>query len=82
MGELIIIGKSSTVMIGDSVKGGFRVTWRKDNAKDIAIAEKTFKEYIRKGWLAIGEVSGKKKQIFAFNPDLEKIVLSPFMIGG
>lgn len=82
MGELIIIGKSSTVMIGDSVKDSFRVIWSRNNAKDIAIAEKTFKEYIRKGWLAIGEVSGKKKQIFDFNPDLEKIVLSPFMIGG
>ena len=77
-----VIGRSSTVMSGDTVEGELRLTWRDGDSEEIALAEKTFKEYIKKGWLAISEGSGKKKQIFTFNPDLEKIVLAPLMIGG
>ena len=77
-----VIGKSSTLITGDVVKEELRLTWRKGNTREIACAEKTFKEYINKGWLAIGEESGKKTQIFAFNPDLEKIILAPIVIGG
>ena len=82
MGELRIIGKTSTVMLGESVEGDLRLTWRKDNDKEVALAEKTFKEYINKGWLAVSEVLGQKTQIFTFNPDLEKITLSPILVGG
>lgn len=82
MGELRIIGKSPTALAGDVVEGDLRLSWRKDNAEEVALAEKTFKDYIDKGWLAIGEISGKKTMIFAFDPDLEKIVLSPLMMGG
>ena len=79
---LKVIGKSSTIMAGDVVKEDLRLTWSKENADQVAIAEKTFREYVGKGWLAISEVSGKGTQIFAFNPDLEEIVLAPFVIGG
>ena len=82
MGELRVIGRSPIVMVGDVVEGDLKLTWRKGNAKEIAIAENIFKEYIIKGWLAIGEDSGKKKQIFTFNPDLEKITLTPLFMGG
>ena len=64
VGELKEIGKASTVMVGDIVQGEFRVIWRTDNKKEIRYAEKTFIEYVNKGWIAIGEVAGKKKQIF------------------
>lgn len=77
-----VIGRSPTVMSGDIVEGELRLTWRKGDSEEIALAEMTFKEYIKKGWLAIGEESGKKKQIFTFNPDLEVIVLAPLMMGG
>ena len=82
MGELRVIGKSSTVMVGDIVEGDLRLTWRKENEEEMAFAEKTFKEYLTKGWIAIGEAKGMKKQIFTFNPSLEKIVLAPLMMGG
>lgn len=82
MGELRVIGKSSTLMFGEHVEGDLRLTWRKDSAEEAARAEKTFKEYVSRGWLAIGEASGRKKQIFAFDPDLERIVLSPIMVSG
>lgn len=82
VGELRVIGRSSTVMVGDIVQGDFRVIWRNDKVEEILFAEKTFKEYINKGWIAIGEVAGKKKQIFNFDPHLDKILLAPLMVGG
>jgi len=69
-------------MYGDIVEGELRLTWSKDNLEEVALAEKTFREHIIKGWLAFGETSGEKKQIFTFNPNLEKIVLAPIVEGG
>ena len=82
MGELRVIGRVSTVAVGDAVEGDLRITWRKNNLEETALAEKTFQEYINRGWIAVGEASGKKMQIFKFNPDLERIVLAPLMVGG
>jgi len=82
LGELKILGKMPIVMYGERIDGDLKLTWRKDNAEEVALAEKTFKEYINKGWFAISEVSGKKKQIFTFNPDFEKIILVPIIVGG
>ncbi len=82
MGELRIIGNSPTVIAGEVVEGETRLTWNKVNVKEVDRAEKMFKECTEKGWLAIGEIGGKKMQIFSFNPDLEKIVLTPLALGG
>ena len=82
LGELRVIHRSPTGMRKDLVQGELRLTWQTGNADEIARAEETFKAYIRKGWLAIGEGPGPKKQIFAFNPDLETIVLAPLVMGG
>ncbi len=82
MGELRVIGRSSTVMVGDIVQGNLRVIWRKENTEEVVFAEKTFREYIHQGWIAIGEAAGKKKQIFTFDPNLEKILLAPLLVGG
>ena len=82
MGELKILGKMPIVMYGERIDGDLKLTWRKDNAEEVALAEKTFNEYINKGWFAISEVLGKKKQIFTFDPDSEKILLVPIIVGG
>lgn len=82
MGELRIIGKSPTVVAGDVVEGEIRLTWNKGNVEEIERAEKIFNEYREKGWLAVGEIAGRKIQIFNFNPDLEKIILIPLELGG
>lgn len=82
MGELRVIGKSPVVMVGDTVDRELRLTWGNNNAQELVLAKKTFDEYINKGWIAIAEVSGKKMQIFTFNPDLETIVLAPLTAGG
>ncbi len=82
VGELLISGKKSMVLAGETVEGEIRLTWRKDNAEEVALAEKTFKEYITRGWFAVGEKSGKKAQIFVFDPYFERIVLGPIAAGG
>ena len=82
MGELRVIGKSPIVIAGDVIEGEIRLTWSKENAGEVAQAENVFREYLDRGWLAIGEVRDRKMQIFAFNPDLERIILSPLMLGG
>ena len=82
MGELRIIGKSPVFIADEVVEGEIRFTWSKGNAEEVDKAEKMFKEYVEKGWLAIGEVADRKMQIFAFNPDLDKIVLTPLALGG
>ena len=82
VGELLIVGKKSIVMNGETVEGELKFTWRKDNAEEVALAEKTFKEYIARGWLAVGEKSGKMTQIFIFDPNFDRIVLQPIAVGG
>lgn len=82
LGEMRVISRSPTGMREDILEGELRLTWRKGDAEEIALAEETFKKYIQRGWLAIGEGPGQKKQIFTFNPDLEKIVLAPLVMGG
>ena len=82
LGELRVIRKSPTGIQKDSVQDELRLTWRTGDADEIARAEETFQTYLQKGWLAIGEGPGPKKQIFTFNPDLEKIVLAPLVMGG
>ena len=74
-----VISKSPKVASEDITK--LKLSWRKHNSEEITKAETTFNEYIKKGWLAIGEKSGKKKQIFRFNPNLETITLAPLVIG-
>ncbi|MFH0748770.1 MAG: hypothetical protein V1915_02465 [Candidatus Bathyarchaeota archaeon] len=82
MGELKVIGRTPIVIAGDVVEGEINLTWRQDNAEEIAYAEKTFKEYTDRGWLAICEVGDKKKQIFVFDAKLEYITLFPLNLGG
>lgn len=82
MGELRVIGMSPTVVAGEVVEGEFKISWSKSCPEDVEHAEKTFREYVNKGWLATGEIAGKRKQIFAFDPNLEKIMLFPLILGG
>jgi hypothetical protein len=80
-GKLRIIDGPSAI-IENAADGKLVLTWSKDNVEQIALAQKTFNEYLNKGWFAIGEAAGKKTQIFTFNADLEEIVLTQFVMGG
>ena len=82
MGELKIIGISPTVVAGEVIEGEFELHWEKSNEDDVRKAAEVFQEYAQKGWLATGESNGRRKQIFSFDPDLERIVLFPVILGG
>lgn len=59
------------------------ISWDKENAKEVVLAEKKFKEHVRQGWLAFTiSPDNKKIQIFDFNPELEKLFLVPLSEGG
>ena len=58
------------MIVEDIVQEDLRVTWNKENVEEMVFAENIFSEYIHQGWIAIGEVSGKNKQSFTFDPDI------------
>jgi len=59
------------------------LSWNKEDPAEIASAEKMFKEYTRKGWLAfVVTTDNKTNQVFTFNPEFEKIQLVPIVEGG
>lgn len=59
------------------------LAWDEESPEEIAAAEKTFREYIRKGWLAF-EVTAdnKKKQTFSFDTSANQIHLVRLVEGG
>ena len=77
-----MIGTSPTVIAGEVIEGELRLTWSKESTKEMAQAESIFNEYTDRGWLAVGEIGDRKMQIFKFDPNLERITLSPLNLGG
>lgn len=82
VGELLIVGRKPMVVAGEDVEAELRLIWHIGNTEEVAIAEKTFKDYASKGWLAVGEKSDKMTQIFKFDPTFDRIILGPMAVGG
>ena len=75
-------GKSGLYVLDGS--GDSRFMWSKDNPDEIDAAKKTFKRLKEKGYLAYSvQADGSKGQVMAaFNPDVEKIIMAPALVGG
>ncbi|MFQ6095052.1 MAG: hypothetical protein ACE5NN_02800 [Candidatus Bathyarchaeia archaeon] len=59
------------------------LSWNSEDPEEAASAERTFREYTRKGWLAFVVTPDKrKKQVFSFDPKFRKIQLVPLVEGG
>ncbi len=59
------------------------LSWNKENPEELASAERMFREYTRKGWLAfVVTPDNEKKQVFSFNPKFGRIQLVPLVEGG
>lgn len=59
------------------------LSWNKENLEEIALAEKKFREYIHKGWVAFVVTSdNEKKQVFTFDPVFERLQLIRLVEGG
>ena len=71
-------------MAGTEEKNGRVIlTWNEKSTGEIDAAEKTFNEYVRKGWLAFKlTADNKKKQIFAFDTSANQIHLIRLVEGG
>lgn len=74
MGRLAIMGP----------EGDTKLIWDSDNEEEVANARRTFDDLRRKGYAAYSvKRSGKKgKVITEFDPDAEKIILIPRVVGG
>ena len=82
MGDLLILGRKPVIAAHETAEAEIRLSWHTNNTQGITEAEKTFNEYASKGWLAVGEKSGRISQIFHFDPTLDKITLGPMAVGG
>ncbi len=73
-GEIAVMG----------VDGDTKVIWDSDNEDEVKNAKRTFKELIKKGFLAftVGKKGKQDEQIDEFDKELEKIILVPAMEGG
>lgn len=57
--------------------------WDRCSAEEVERARRRFEEYMKKGWLAFRVTSDNRKvQVYAFDTELEKIVLVPIVEGG
>jgi hypothetical protein len=57
------------------------LTWRKDDAEDVAKARDFFQNLTKQGWLATRH-SGGLQRILDFKAEYEELVFIPFAEGG
>lgn len=64
--------------------GDTRIIWSIDNEDEVANARRTFDEMTKKGFRAysVTRKGEKDKQIREFDPEAEKIILAPALVGG
>jgi len=75
MGELSIMGR----------QGDTKIIWDANRREEVDAARKTFDDLRAKGYLAFevtGEKGEKGRQVFAFDPNAERLILAPPMRGG
>lgn len=64
--------------------GDLKIVWDSDRPTEVEGAKKTFDEFKQKGYLAYKvNKSGDKGEVMkSFEPEAEKIILAPRMMGG
>lgn len=76
MGEMAVMDRS----------GDLKVIWDKNNPDEVEAARKQFEELTSKKRFLAYRVEGKKGEkgevIRTFDPDAERIILAPPMVGG
>lgn len=70
--------------IMDQEEGDLKVIWDSEKQEEVDAAKEQFDKLIKKGYLAykVGEKGKPSTQIKKFDPDLEKIIMSPQVVGG
>jgi hypothetical protein len=61
-----------------------KVYWDPDNEDEVESARATFNSLVKKGFTAyaVKEKGGKGEVLQEFDPDAERIILAPAMVGG
>jgi hypothetical protein len=73
MSELRVLGKG----------GDMKISWNRENKKEVDAAKETFEQRIKEGWSAFGDKFGSKgDKIKSFDEYAERIVLVPPISGG
>ena len=76
MGELRVMGRG----------GDTKLSWNAENVAEVENARRTFEELVTvKGfaaWSVKGRSGEKDKRITAFDPEAERILIVPPMVGG
>ncbi len=75
---------------GDSVisvmgqRGDTKLIWNKNNAEEVANAKRTFDDLRAKRFLAfkVTDDGSKGEQINEFDPNIERMIMVPPMVGG
>ena len=66
-------------------RGDTRIIWSRDNQDEVVNARRTFDDLVRKGFLAFrveGKEGMKGEQIKEFDPNAERLILTPALRGG
>ena len=82
MGEMKTLKIMSALLEEWILPDEMTTTWDVDNSQEVAHAEETFRQYLADGWMAFSDDPWGRRQIFQFNPKLERIVLVPPLGGG
>jgi hypothetical protein len=72
------------VMVKLDETGDTRIIWDPENEVETASAERTFDELKKKGYQAfsVKRNGDKDKVIRTFDPEAEKLILAPALVGG
>jgi hypothetical protein len=81
--ETRTIGGSELAILGE--EGDTKIVWNKDNEHEVENARRSFNDLRKKGFMTYsveGKKGEKKEQIHEFDPDAERIIMSPPLVGG
>jgi uncharacterized membrane protein len=79
---MVAIKVLTSLMKDWNLPGNLKIAWDRNDAQQVSKAEEVFKEYLKEGWLAFSEESDRRRQIFRFDAELNKIILMPPLGGG
>jgi hypothetical protein len=82
LGEMVTIKVLTSLMKDWNLPDNLKITWDRNDAQQVSRAEEVFKEYLKEGWLAFSEEADRRRQIFRFDAELNKIILIPPLGGG
>ena len=82
MGEMLTIKVLRQQLKEWMLPDEMKISWDAENREEVQYAAKKFREYLNDGWMAFSDESKGRRQIFTFDPNIKRIVLTPPLGGG